>query len=147
MAEQIVYLDSGALVKRYIKEDGTDIVDNIFRDAESNNAIIYSSLWNIGEVTGVFDRYDRKNIVKLGDVLDKFLNEIERLGSKGSFEIVNINYALIKEATNYVIKHHIYIADALQIASCKSVGCNDFFTSDKNLNEAATKEKINSVLL
>ena len=147
MPGQMVYLDSSALVKRYIKEKGTDIVDGVFQNAESNSVIIYSSLWNIGEVTEVFDRYDREKVIKFSEVLGKFLNEVERLSSKGSFEIVNINSALIKGATDYAIRHHIYIADALQLASCKSMGCNNFLTADKKLNEAAMKEKINSILL
>lgn len=147
MQEQKIYLDSSALVKRYVKEEGTDIVDGIFKDANLRNAIIYISLWNIGETIGVFDRYDRQKIVKLNEVLDKFLNEVKRLSSDGLFEIVDINSALIEEAIGYVIRYHIYIADALQIASCKSKNCNRFFTSDRNLNVAAKKEKIESVLL
>ncbi len=147
MPDKIVYLDSSALIKRYLKEKGTDIIDNVFKDADSNNTIIYSSSWNIGEVIGVFDKYDRKKIIKLKEVIDEFLNEIKRLDSKNSFEIINIDFKLISESINYVIKYHIYMADALQIASCKSIDCSKFFTSDKKLNEVATMEKINSVLL
>lgn len=147
MQEQKVYLDSSALVKRYVNEDGTDIVDSIFKDANLRNTVICASLWNIGEVIGVFDRYDRQKIVKRTEVLDKFLNEIKRLSSDGLFEVVDINSALIEEAAAYVIRYHIYIADALQIASCKSKNCNKFFTSDRNLNDAAKKERIESVLL
>lgn len=147
MPGQIVYLDSSALVKRYVKEAGTEIVDRLFEDAESSKAVICSSLWCIGEAVGVFDRYNRRGVIKLDSTLDKFFNEIKRLGAKGNFNIIEVTSELVSESVEKVVKHHIYIADALQIATCKATKCDRFLTSDKALNEAAKKDGITSVLL
>ncbi|RLI84796.1 MAG: PIN domain nuclease, partial [Archaeoglobales archaeon] len=58
-----VYLDSSAIVKRYIKERGTEVVDLVFDNAELGNVKIFFSIWNIGEVLGVLDRYRRRNLI------------------------------------------------------------------------------------
>ena len=46
-----------------------------------------------------------------------------------------------------VLRHHIYVVDALQIAACKYVRCETFYTVDKKLAEVAEAENITSVLL
>ena len=147
MPEQTVYLDSGAIVKRYIKEGGSEIVDKVFENAERSNTVIFCSFWCIGEVVGVFDRHNRIGDAKLESTLSKFSNEMERLSSKGSFRVINVSSELIFEAIQQVLKHHIYIADALQIATSRSINCDKFLTSDKALNEAAKKEGINSIFV
>ena len=47
-----MYLDSSAIVKRYIIEPGSLAVDEVSHRAESREAIAAFSLWNIGEVLG-----------------------------------------------------------------------------------------------
>jgi len=44
-----VYLDSSALVKRYVSEPGTG-VDYVFDKGWAGEVSIISSIWNIGEV-------------------------------------------------------------------------------------------------
>ena len=46
-----------------------------------------------------------------------------------------------------VLRHHVYVVDALQIATCKYVKCETLYTADKKLAEAAEAENIASVLL
>lgn len=147
MPGQTVYLDTSALVKRYVKEDGSEIVDAVFKDADSNNAVIYSSFWCIGEAVGVFDRYDRKKVVKRAAVLERFFNEIKGLSAKGAFRSVDVTSELISQSIEGMVRHHIYIADALQIETCKTMGCDRFLTADKRLYAVAREEKIESVLL
>jgi hypothetical protein len=49
------YLDSSALVKRYVQEPGTRPIDIIFDKASAGAIAIATSVWNIGEAFGVFD--------------------------------------------------------------------------------------------
>lgn len=147
MQERLVYLDTSAIVKRYVKEKGTDIVDEIFKSAELKDVTIYLSLWNIGEAVTVFDRYSRKKLVKLNVVLDNFLNELSRLSSIGSLETINITSTLMGDSIEYILKYHIYVADALQIASCKYAKCDEFLTSDRKLADAVNAEKVKGIFL
>jgi hypothetical protein len=54
------YLDSSALVKRYISEPGSDSVDDIFEGALFGSNVIIISYWNIGEAATVFDKFSRR---------------------------------------------------------------------------------------
>jgi len=40
------------------------------------------------------------------------------------------------------VKHHIYVADALQISSSREAGCDLFLGADKRLLDAASAEGI-----
>ena len=59
MRERIVYLDSSAIVKRYIREPGSDAVRKVYLKAYSGEVILSLSVWNIGEVLGAFDKARR----------------------------------------------------------------------------------------
>ena len=54
------YLDTSALVKRYVKEPGSEIVDRIYTKAYRGLAVIAASYWNITEAAVVFDKYERR---------------------------------------------------------------------------------------
>ncbi|MCI4435282.1 MAG: type II toxin-antitoxin system VapC family toxin [Ignisphaera sp.] len=57
MSTKIVYLDSSAVVKRYILERGTEVVRALYLSAWNGEVKLCFSLWNIGEVLGVLDKY------------------------------------------------------------------------------------------
>ncbi len=48
------YLDTSALVKRYVKEPGSEVVDKIYAKAYRGIAVIAISYWNIAEAAVVF---------------------------------------------------------------------------------------------
>ncbi len=148
MKEQRAYLDSSAIVKRYILEDGTDIVDGLFRQAETKNSKLCFSIWNIGEVVGAFDKFAKKEKKKdINGSMSDFFNELRRLMGIGSIETVEINLSSIFDSVRIVLKYKIYIADALQIVSCRQADCNEFFTGDRRLHEVAVEEGISSKYL
>jgi predicted nucleic acid-binding protein len=147
MAEPRVYLDSSAIVKRYVNEKGTGTVDEIFKDAEDKKLIIVFSIWNITEVIVAFDKYERKKIIELKPTFDKFVNELKKLVNMGSIETVDASSRIIFDSIEQILRYHIYSADAIQIVSCKFYNCEKFFTADKELYNVAKKEGINSILL
>jgi len=54
---------------------------------------------------------------------------------------------ILRGSIAVVLRHHMYVVDALQIATCKYVKCETLYTADKKLAEAAQAENITSVLL
>jgi len=46
-----------------------------------------------------------------------------------------------------VLRRHMYVVDALRIATCRYVRCETLYTADKKLAEAAEAENVASVLL
>jgi len=81
------YLDTSALVKRYLKEEGSEKVDSIFERAYEEKAIIVTSQWNLGEAAVVFDKYRHRGIINdVRSVFSLLYNEARTMAKLGSFE-------------------------------------------------------------
>jgi len=50
-------------VKRYVEERGSEVVDTAYAKAETGELRLAFSIWNIGEVLGVLDRYSSKGLL------------------------------------------------------------------------------------
>ncbi len=142
------YLDTSALVKRYIAEPGSEPVDVIFNGALDSENVIIISYWNIGEAATVFDKFSRRtkeqDTLKLMELM---LDEFRDLSRLQAIEISDLNNSILQDSIINVIKHHIYIADALQITTAKKENADIFVSADKRLVEAAENEKLKTNLL
>ena len=141
------YLDSSALAKRYVQEEGSDRMDLIFERAEKGEETVFFSTWNVGELAVVFDKYERDGLLEAKPVMMTFLNEVRRLGKARSAEVVPVSGSLIAEAVALTLKHHIYVADALQVASCLTITNAGFVTADRRLAGVARGEGLKATLI
>jgi len=57
MSDQTIYLDTSAIVKRYIIEEETNRIDKIYDKAHAGKIRLSSSVWSIGETAVVLDKY------------------------------------------------------------------------------------------
>ena len=150
MREKTVYLDSSAIVKRYVKEPGSSVVKEAFLKAYSGELALSYSMWNIGEVLGVLDRARASGRLSSDDyevVRRRFILETKRMVRLGLALVVPLKVGILKESWQLLEKHHIYEADALQVATAKHVGAARFMTGDKHLHEVAVKEGLRSTYL
>jgi len=134
-----VYFDTSMLVKRYVYEEDSHKADNYFRLAHRGEAVICFSELNLGEAATVFDKYSRKTHIDAGTVLKTMLSELKVLERSSSAEIYPVTGELIKRSIKTVLKHHIYIIDALQIETSIEARANLFLTADRELNSVAKK--------
>jgi len=147
MKERRIYLDTSAIVKRYLLEPGTEIVDSIYKDAHRREVLIGFSSWNIGEASVVFDKYERMGVInEARKVFEKFLLESRTLVLSGSLRILSITPDVISRSVALVFRYHIYITDALQL-SCTREGFDEFATADRKLAEVAENENIKTILI
>jgi len=149
MEEQIAYLDSSSVVKRYVEEPGSNIVREIYLKAYSGELIIAFSSWNIGEVLGAFDKAYSRGILdheNFSISKNRFLLETRRLARLGVLRLIPVRFKLLAECWALLEKYHVYQADALQIASAKAVNAVKFFTGDKGVCKIAEAEGLNTVL-
>ena len=139
MSAQSAYLDTSAIIKRYIIEEGSDRIDDFYQRAHAGRIRLAFSAWNVGEVAVVLDKYEKRGIVKDAKaVFEKFLGETRLLIKLGQLKIVSLNFNILTQAVNYVFKYGIYLADAVQIASAKNFEV--FITYDKKLAKIASLE-------
>lgn len=141
------YLDSSALAKRYVEEEGSDKMDQIFEAAEKGGESVFFSTWNVGELVVVFDKYEREGLLEAKSVMMTFLEEMKRLGKSRAAEIVPVSGSLIAQAVTLTLKHHVYVADALQIVSCRTMSGAGFVTADRRLARIAEDEGLSTTLV
>ena len=144
---KIVYLDTSAIIKRYVQESGSEVVAFLYSKAWLGEGKIAFSLWNIGEVLGVLDKYYKRGWLTSGDyelARREFLGETLKMLRLRLLNIIPLKPPLIVESWKLVEKHRIHQADALQIASSKLAAAEEFYTADKTLCEVASEEKLNT---
>ena len=145
-----VYLDSSAIVKRYVLEEGSDEVREAYLEAFNGAATLHFSVWNVGEVLGALDTYYRRNWLESEDyrvARELFIAETVRLIKLGVAKVVPVRSRLLAESWLLVEKHHIYEADALQIVSAKHLGVDQLLSGDQRLVDISNKEEVNAAYL
>ena len=148
MKEQTVYLDSSSIVKRYLTENGSDVVDWFYRAAEVGRIALGFSLWNVGEVIGTLDRRRRQGDIDeahFSGALDNFYGENEKMLRLNSLRILNVDGSVLRASWRLIPRHHTYAADALQVASAKELSSDLFVSADKRLCEVAGEEDLSCI--
>lgn len=141
------YLDTSAIVKRYVSELGSKIVDDLFDKAHKGSVTIVFSYWNVGEATVVFDKYGEKLGLKSSEVFKTMLRELRMLCRARSAIIVNVTPKTIRESVKLVFKYHLYVADAIQIISAKQANARNLVTGDRRLAEVSMVEGLETLCL
>lgn len=143
-----LYLDSSALVKRYVAEGGSDDVARIYAKTNAIEAVICFSVWNIGEAVGVIDQYQRRGWLTESQgltALGNLAGETLRLSKIEALQLLPVDSAGLADTWDLVRKYHIYEADAVQIVSCKRAGAETLVSADAPLLEAAKGEGLSAV--
>lgn len=132
----ILYFDSSALVRRYVRETGTDAVLELFDKA----ACIFTSRFAWLEITAAVAR----NFGALSEpaaVLDAVDEDFHAL-----VRTVEVSHQIVDAAREVAIRHRLRAGDALQLASLAYVRSHDDLTlvrlvsADSALNAAAAME-------
>jgi hypothetical protein len=134
------YLDTSALVKRYIQEPGTRGVDIIFDRASIAAITIATSAWNLGEAFGVFDHRRRRQLLtdrQFRLAVQSLTNEVLTLIRTGAMQVYPIRTPLPTEAWALILTQHLYQADALQITTCNQSKSKALITSDQLLRKTS----------
>lgn len=148
MNGQGVYLDTSSIVKRYVGETGSEVADLAYARAEVGARRIVTSIWNVGEVLGVLDTYrSRKLLTERAflKALTAFLAESEKMLRLGGMQILPLAADTLMETYTLILKHRIYQADALQVASCKISKSGLLLSADKRLLSAAKAENVEAL--
>ncbi len=141
-----VYLDTSILIKRYVKEENSDIADAYFHKAHQGETVICMSEINLGEAAVVFDKYSRKMGIDARSRLQTMLSELGLLKRSSSVEIFPVSSQVVRRAVKTVIEQHIFIVDAIQLETCIETGRAVFCSADQELNATARKLGIETVL-
>jgi len=148
MGVKTVYLDSSSILKRYVVEKSSEVVDAIYKKAEAGEIKLVFSIWNIGEIIGVLDRYASRKLITMEAfraALSKFVLESMKMIRLGSLQIMPITSTSLSNSWLIITRYHVYEADALQISTSLEADCDFLFSADVDLVRIAKKEDIKAV--
>lgn len=141
----LYFLDSSALVKRYVTETGSDWIRALTDPAARNPVIIVRITWV--EVLSALARRQREGSITSSDVtraIRTFSYDLDM-----QYQVAEVGAALVKTAGELVIQHPLRAYDALQLASALRVQSDlaetgviplTFLTADERLIAIAQAE-------
>jgi len=139
------FLDSSALVKRYVEEPGSDRIDALI-DSQGDDGVVVSRLATV-EVTAALVRRTRRGDLSDQD-LDAALAYLEA-DTERRFRVIELGGASLMRAVDLVRKHGLRAADGIQLA-CALIARGEhasqrdltLVSSDAELNAAAERENL-----
>jgi predicted nucleic acid-binding protein len=141
------YVDTSALVKRYIDEAGSDWVRATFRQSPLPSVIFVNLA--IVEMTSALARRRRESLLtpaEYGQIQDMF-----RSDCLNEYRIVTAAEGIIDEANRLLERHPLRAYDAVHLATAvvtnrhllaEGLAPLVFLSADDRLNEAASAEEI-----
>jgi uncharacterized protein len=136
----VIYFDSSALVKRYVKEDGSDAVQSLIRQGEG----IATSKLAYPEILSAFGRKNRTGELARG-LFEKLLHQFEADWKR--IFVVELHDELLPTMKLLLTKYPLRGADTVHLSSAlwlKRAVQTDmtFVASDINLLKAAEGERL-----
>jgi predicted nucleic acid-binding protein len=136
----MIYLDSSALVKRYVEEEGTNFVKSIL----AGNGLIATSKLTYPEILSALMRK-----VRAGEIERKTFNGIINVFDKDWEHVLMLDFHndLLQVVKMLIEKHPLKAADTIHLSSAlwlklSSKSDVTFVASDSNLLKAARAEKL-----
>lgn len=129
-----LYFDSSALTKRYIREKGSDLVDDLFLEADS---VAVSSIC-LPEIISALSRLRREKKLNTHQY-----NQCKRaaLEDVASFEVCQLSPEVLRTTLTILEHSELRAADALHVASAIEAKASRFVSSDTK--QIATAKKFN----
>lgn len=141
----IYFLDSSALVKRYVSEKGSNWICNLF-DPSLGNQFFVAAIAGV-EIVSAITRRAKNGSINIADsiaIRNQFKQDFQT-----EYQIIEISEKIINSAINVAELYALRGYDAVQLASgrelnilCIANGLTgvNFVSADNNLNTAASGE-------
>ncbi len=139
------FLDSSAVVKRYVRETGSDFVDELAA-SDNDNTIFLADITRV-EVAAAIARRLKGGSVAKQDARDALIAFDYDLASR--YVPLEISPILLTDAMSLATKHALRGYDAVQLAAALKVNSDllldrlptlTLVSADSELNDAATAE-------
>ncbi|MCE5328916.1 type II toxin-antitoxin system VapC family toxin [bacterium] len=141
------FIDTSTLFKRYIPEEGTEELDNIFKQAGT----FYISDITIIEVISNLKRKNEISKELSDEVYKNIKSEFFKDIAEGNIKTSGIASGTIIEAINLIDQKYITPIDSIQLASAlqlnTELGNIVFVCSDKKLEALARSYGLKSIII
>jgi predicted nucleic acid-binding protein len=138
----ILFLDSSALVKRYVREAGTEVLLDLIQ----RSAFVVASRLTWLEVTSAVTRRARGSALLRADEVIRALDDDFSV----VIDIIDVTGSVIADARGLARRHGLRAGDAVQLASAKAAETRyaarvSVICSDKKLLATARQEGFETV--
>ncbi|MBC7797100.1 MAG: type II toxin-antitoxin system VapC family toxin [Pyrinomonadaceae bacterium] len=139
------FCDTSAIIKRYIKEKGSQFVEGI-ADLKSGNKIFLAQIAQV-EIAAAIARKQRGNLLTQADAQNALT--LFQYDLTNNYLNIEISQTLLNEAVSIATKHALRGYDAVQLSSAmqanfellqKNLSPLVFVSADNELNAAAISE-------
>ena len=133
-----IFIDSSALVKVFVNEPGTSIIQPFIIDAFANSdVLLMTSAVTNAEMMAAFAALRRgRNLSQR-----QFEETVTRFRERWQeFSIPEVTSSLIDRSGEIGLQHKLKGADAFQLASALEAETELFISTDNDLNAAATAQ-------
>jgi predicted nucleic acid-binding protein len=148
----VIYLDSSALLKHYVREAGSDALDELVGQAMNQGRSVFMSVLGYPEILATFARRIRENLrlrAQLVSLQDRFKNDWARELSQVELN-ARVRLFIPRLLNSYPLKGSdaVHLASALWLRDALRLGLDfgrtikrlTFATSDRQLKRAAAAE-------
>jgi predicted nucleic acid-binding protein len=140
------YLDSSALVKRYLSEQGSEVLDALWQEMQRGEAQIYCQWLGFTEVVSALQRRlnaRQVNRTAFEEIVRTLYYDAE------SIEWVALDFAMIQSSVRHIVLHNLNSTDALHLEAALSLPTERspliFVASDRRLLRAAAAENLTTL--
>ena len=113
----IYFLDSSALIKRYVVEIGSPWIKTLTDSATGNSLLLVRITWV--EVLSAFARRQREGSINAAEVaalIQKFRSEFNN-----RYRVIEVDEALVERAGELIVEYPLRAYDSVQLASALRV--------------------------
>lgn len=150
--KKLVYFDTSAVIKEFVPEVGSDLVDDVSIAAKAGKLQVVMSVWSINEAVAVIDRLTRRPKDPLSQserqqIIATFAERIRDSNEDASYRITPIEHVIVTESRLLIDQIHISPDDALHLYTGWIYDCDYFFIHDKKIVEKLKKVSIQGMKL
>ncbi len=133
-----LYFDTSALLKEFVQEIGSDLVDKAVSAARQSRIQIVTSVWSINETIAVVDRLSRRpqNPISQAEkqqIIAALAERVKSSGQYASYRLASIDHAIVAGSRVLIDKLHISPDDALHVYTAFIFDCEFFLVHDGRL--------------
>lgn len=143
-----LYFDTSALIKEFISELGSDLIDKVVAAAREQRIQIVSSIWSINETLSVIDRLSRQKDertkkakltkAEIQGIIATIAERINSSNQQADFFFTPIDHAIVVNSRELIDTCHISPVDALHVYTGWVYDCAYFLVHDKKLSSRIT---------
>jgi predicted nucleic acid-binding protein len=141
-----VYFDTSAVIKEFVPEVGSDLIDKVTTSAREGNLQIIASVWAINEAIAVIDRLTRRHEKPLSrseqqEIIATFAQRITESSEHAAYRFAPIKHSLVSNSRMLIDGLHISPDDALHFYTAYVYDCDYFLIHDnKTVNRLKSQQ-------